>query len=34
MVVRLANQWEAIGGMSEKERLLFGLKIQSICEEC
>ncbi len=33
MVVRLANKWQAIGGMNEKERMLFSLKIQTICEE-
>ncbi|MGJ4851994.1 response regulator [Bacillota bacterium Meth-B3] len=33
MVVRLENKWQVAGGLSEKERMLFGLKIQSICEE-
>ncbi len=32
VVVRLANKWQAIGGLSEKERFVFSLKIQAICE--
>jgi two-component system response regulator YesN len=33
MAVRLVNKWEAIGGMNEKERMLFSLKVQTICED-
>jgi two-component system response regulator YesN len=33
MVVRLVNKWQAISGMNEKERMLFSLKIQTICED-
>ena len=33
MVVRLANKWQVIGDMNDKERMLFSLKIQTICED-
>jgi two-component system response regulator YesN len=33
MVVWLANKWQAIGGLNEKERMLFSLKVQAICED-
>ncbi len=33
MVVWLANKWQVIGGLNERERMLFGLKIQAICED-
>jgi two-component system response regulator YesN len=32
VVVRLCNKWQVIGGMNEKQRMLFSLKIQTICE--
>ncbi len=33
MVVWLVNKWQVIGGLNERERMLFGLKIQAICED-
>ncbi len=32
MVVHLLNKWTIMGDLNEKERMLFSLKIQTICE--
>lgn len=33
LVARLTNRWSVMGGMTERERMLFALQIQNICEE-